>query len=373
MNSLRIKQQKEVLDYDNNINRQILDRVKRQISNYTENVKERVEDVSTESLVENISVKLNSILKKKIFNLETLFMQKGSVAPNVREEVLNYILNNGDVLELFNKLVEIRRDPTLERRTKDIIDKYIYGLEPAINALVYGFENYSYVAMDIPTVAVRLPVIINTLGFYKYIQEMFLTSNLQTLNDDSFNAYYDSFIPTLDAVLRDAYNASDIKGITTSNLYKKYLKRKEVIETESGKKMSKGEDTNLKQSIFGLREYTPIVAPSDMKAPTSKGVQTETQDEFFEDLPPPPPPEEFKDIDELATDLQQRQIFGPAVDLAAAVAPAAAAEETPTQTKKAEQKRKKKEEDTTTARTEAAAAADFEGVRQQPKSPAKPK
>jgi len=387
MNSLRIKQQKEVLDYDNNINRQILDKVKRQISNYSENVKERVDDVTTEALVENISMKLNSILKKKIFNLETLFLQKGSVAPNVREEVLNYILNNGDVLELFNRLVEIRKDPKLERRAREVMDRFIYGLEPAVNALVYGFENYAYKAIDIPVVSVRLPVIINTLGFYKYIQEMFLTRNLQTITDDSFNAYYDSFIPTLEMELRDAYNVSDIKGFSTSNLYKNYLKRKETIELESGKKMSKAEDTNLKQSIFGLREYTPIVAPSDMKEPTSKGVQTEAQDEFFEAASPPPtfeaelpePPEEFRDKEQFGDTLPERQVYGRPIPLTedegAVAAPAAAPafqytnfgddfELTPAQ-KKAEKKRKKKEAEAIKARTEGAEAADFEAVRQQ--------
>lgn len=385
MSSLRIKQQKEVLDYDNNINRQILDKVKRQISNYTENVKERVNDVTTEALVENVSTKLNSILKKKIFNLETLFLQKGSVAPNVREEVLNYILNNGDVLELFNRLVEIRKDPKLERRAREVMDRFIYGLEPAVNALVYGFENYAYRAIDIPVVAVRLPVIINTLGFYKFIQEMFLTRNLQTITDDSFNAYYDSFIPTLEMELRDAYNVSDIKGISSSNLYKKFLKRKEVIELESGKKMSKGEEDNLKQSIFGLREYTPKVLPSDMKEPTSKGVQTEESE--FESIPAaalPEPPEEFRDKKQSDDTLPERQVFGQAIPLTedegAVAAPAAAAPafqltdfgddfELTSAQKKAEKKRKKKEAEAIKARTEAAAAADFEGVKQPESKP----
>ena len=387
MNSLRIKQQKEVLDYDNNINRQILNKVKRQISNYTEDVKERVDDVSTEALVENISAKLNSILKKKIFNLETLFMQKGSVAPNIREEVLNYILNNGDVLELFNRLVEIRKDPKLERRAREVMDRYIYGLESVVNALVYGFENYAYKVIDVPTISVRLPVIINTLGFYKFIQEMFLTRNLQTITDDSFNAYYDSFIPTLDMNLRDAYNQSDIKSISSTNLYKNYLKRKEQIESDTGKKMSKGEDENLKQSIFGLREYTPKVLASDMEAPTSKGVQTDTiEDEFYQPVAPPPP-REFRDEVQFGDtlpeseimgakeleDIPQRQVFGPATTLGeeegAVAAPATPIEErfefTPAQ-KKAEKKRKQKEAKATAARTEAAAEADFEGVRQPP-------
>ena len=149
--SLRAKQNMEILDVWKNLNSQIVGRENKQIQAFPESLLPKTQrdlgaEVNTDKSVENI----NRVLETKLGSLEYLVQQFASGAgitgltkTDVRtttHQAEEQITNTGDVVPLWNSIVRQYQQQGLSRESQNILKVKVQELSPNLDAITYGMN-----------------------------------------------------------------------------------------------------------------------------------------------------------------------------------------------------------------------------------------
>jgi hypothetical protein len=145
--SLRAKQNMEILDVFKNIQSQVVGRQNKQIQAYPESLLPKTQrdlgaEVNTDKSVEN----MNRVLEVKLGALEFLVQQFASGAGVLANSLTlkevkaparqaeEQITNTGDISPLWNGIVRLYTEPGLSRESQKIIKVKVQELTPNLDA-----------------------------------------------------------------------------------------------------------------------------------------------------------------------------------------------------------------------------------------------
>lgn len=144
MQSLRDRQIREVLDEDQNINRQVFDREKQQVRVFQDNVlPKKTRDTEAEISVDKLIENLNRILENKLTSLEYLLSKivgTSNIGDAEGRRSYNNVVSNGDFITTYNQLIRVYTTQGISRNSQEIIKVKFQEIKPNIDAIIYGIE-----------------------------------------------------------------------------------------------------------------------------------------------------------------------------------------------------------------------------------------
>ena len=209
--TLRAKQNMEILDVFKDLHSQIVGRQNKQIQAFPESLLPKTQrdlgaEVNTDKAVERI----NQVLEVKLGSLEYLvgefatskdldpmfLMKPGSKLPGKQAE--DIITNTGDIVPLWNGIVRLYQEPGLSRESQNIIKVKIQELTPNLEAIVYGFNS----ALDfvfrqrVMNASLMLAVMeyLRTLSVYTVIKQQVDSGLLELLSVEALHRTYKNLL-----------------------------------------------------------------------------------------------------------------------------------------------------------------------------------
>lgn len=209
--SLRAKQNMEILDVWKDLNSQIVGRQNRQIQAYPESLLPKTQrdlgaEVNTDKSVENI----NRVLEVKLGALEFLVQQfasgagidptsltKKDVRPQAKQAE-EQITNTGDIVPLWNSVVRLYQQQGLSRESQNIIKVKVQELTPNLEAMVYGMNQaIDYIFHErIINAPLMLMVMefLRTLSVYTVIKQQVDSGQLELLSVEQLQRAYKNLL-----------------------------------------------------------------------------------------------------------------------------------------------------------------------------------
>jgi hypothetical protein len=142
MNSIRAKQQMEILDVWKNINAQVTARTGKQIAVFPDTIAPKTQrDVGAEVNVDKAVEQLNKVIEQKLGALEYLIqgIDSREIKSNTQMEKAKQDSEaTGEIVPLWNGIVRTYQQPALSRDSQSAISVKVQELTPNLNAIVYG-------------------------------------------------------------------------------------------------------------------------------------------------------------------------------------------------------------------------------------------
>lgn len=293
MSILRNQQIDEILDADNKINRQLFERIKTQVKQFAEEKKERnamqiTNDVNLDSNVE----RLLKILEEK-YNAGETFLMSSFTYDSSNQKSLEKLLNNQEIITLYNKIVNLLNSSTLEESQKEALKLKILDLKPLIDSISYIM--YSIIrVLDDPLTHPRLNIqpdfLINADGRRNYImkflpriftsystirviQKQLERNNIYTpITVEEINTEFNQFLNDYRVDNgADFIDDPDILNILNNSVKNKSIedakeKRIRQIEQETGKPLSQEEKNKLSNMFLKTPITTSNLSEAELKA-----------------------------------------------------------------------------------------------------------
>ena len=213
--TLRAKQNQEILDVYKNLNRQIVALQNKQVAVFPETLKPKTErDVGVEVNVDKSIENLNRAMELKLGALE-FFVQnisihhraKGLSAPvETTAPFINAqqsLTNTGDIIPLWNAVVRFYQTPLLSRDSQEAVKVKLQELEPNLEAMIYGLNSaidYIFSFRDFTDkVGLALLDLLRTLAVYKGIKRQVDSAELQLITADILQADFKNVFQDLSA------------------------------------------------------------------------------------------------------------------------------------------------------------------------------
>ena len=207
--SLRAKQNMEILDVWKDLNSQIVGRQNKQIQAYPESLLPKTQrdvgaEVNTDKSIENI----NRVLEVKLGALEflvsqfaggagilsTMLTKKDPQAKQAEEQ----ITNTGDVVPLWNSVVRLYQQQGLSRESQNIIKVKVQELTPNLEAMVYGMNqavDYVFRERNMNAgLALIVLEFLRTLSVYTVIKQQVDSGLLELLSVEQLQRAYKNLL-----------------------------------------------------------------------------------------------------------------------------------------------------------------------------------
>ena len=209
--TLRAKQNMEILDVFKDLHSQIVGRQNKQIQAFPETLLPKTQrdlgaEVNTDKAVERI----NQVLETKLGSLEYLvgefasgpgidpmfMVKKDARLPGKQAE--DIITNTGDIVPLWNSIVRLYQEPGLSRESQNIIKVKIQELTPNLEAIVYGFNSaIDYIFRQrMMNASLMLSVMeyLRTLSVYVVIKQQVDSGLLELLSVEALHRTYKNLL-----------------------------------------------------------------------------------------------------------------------------------------------------------------------------------
>ena len=228
--SIRAKQQMEILDVWKNINAQVTARTGKQIAVFPDTIAPKTQrDVGAEVNVDKAVEQLNKVIEQKLGALEYLIQGiNGAIVKkdNTFDKATQESETTGDVVPLWNSIVRAYQQPALSRDSQSAISVKVQELTPNLSAVMYGLMSAIDSQFDLIDQAEeqsslydggRILNLLRSYSVYKYIAKSVDTSTFMILTapmlETEFkNAFEDlsqdrvqllkQYAPDADAILR---------------------------------------------------------------------------------------------------------------------------------------------------------------------------
>jgi len=209
--TLRAKQNMEILDVFKDLHSQIVGRQNKQIQAFPETLLPKTQrdlgaEVNTDKAVERI----NQVLETKLGSLEYLvgefasgpgidpmfMVKKDARLPGKQAE--DIVTNTGDIVPLWNGIVRLYKEPGLSRESQNIIKVKVQELTPNLEAMVYGMNS----AMDyvfrqrVMNASLMLMIMefLRTLSVYVVIKQQVDSGLLELLSVEALHRTYKNLL-----------------------------------------------------------------------------------------------------------------------------------------------------------------------------------
>lgn len=230
--SLRAKQNMEILDVWKDLNSQIVGRQNRQIQAYPDSLLPKTQrdlgaEVNTDKSIENI----NRVLEVKLGALEflvsqfaggagilaTMLTKKDPSAKQAEEQ----ITNTGDIVPLWNSVVRLYQQQGLSRESQNIIKVKVQELTPNLEAMVYGMNqavDYVFRERNMNAgLALIVLEFLRTLSVYTIINQQVDSGQLELLSVEQLQRAYKNLL--------------EEQSTERQAILKKFSKRGNIIDT----------------------------------------------------------------------------------------------------------------------------------------------
>lgn len=148
VDTIRARQNAEMLDVYKNVNRQVFERERKQVQTFPQSLKPKTQrDLGVELNVDKSVEALNKTLEVKLSALEYA-VQNFTTDPTVDlpmqyrasqvVRALTEAINTGDVIPLWNQAARLYRTSGLSRESQQIVKTKLQDLKPNLEALQYG-------------------------------------------------------------------------------------------------------------------------------------------------------------------------------------------------------------------------------------------
>lgn len=223
--SLRNKQIAEVLDVWRNINRQVFNREKKQVSGWLEGVVPKTQrDLDAEVGIDKLLEQINKAIDAKLVAFD-LFLTKGADDSASLSKLQQEIVATGDVIILWNSIARIYTKTGISRQSQELIKVKLVNIQNGIDALVYGSNK----VVDNFTTAVNLLIdqdetekakvlfkllheIINMYGVYALIQRQIKSGTLSVIEPPDVSAEVEDYIATKSDVFQTLMAHADFQN-----------------------------------------------------------------------------------------------------------------------------------------------------------------
>jgi hypothetical protein len=288
MNSIRAKQQMEILDVWKNINAQVTARTGKQIAVFPDTIAPKTQrDVGAEVNVDKVVEQLNKTIDQKLGALEYLIqnVEKSYTAKDTSyDKATQESETTGDVVPLWNSIVRSYQQPSLSRDSQNAIHVKVQELTPNLNAITYGLmsaidELFSLIdqagegASDYD--GGRILNLLRSYSVYKYIAKSVDTTTFQVLTvpmlETEFkNAFEDLTQDRVQLLKAYAPSATDILRSTVRNIpdfpVNDFADRVKSLEEELGFNLpadviARMRRLNKPDQLVALAEVKNSVAP----------------------------------------------------------------------------------------------------------------
>ena len=213
--TLRDKQNMEILDVFKNLRSQIVDRERKQIAVFPESVMPKTQrDLGVEVNADKGIETLNRILEMKLGSLE-YFVQNINVenrgaprgALSERAVILPYsqayqqVTTTGDVVGAWNAIVRGYQTQGLSKQSQEIIKVKLQELKGNLEAMKYGLSSgvqaiFEHKIVDAP-IALKILELLRALSVYTLISSQADSGMLEILNVESLRSAYKNIFESL--------------------------------------------------------------------------------------------------------------------------------------------------------------------------------
>lgn len=296
MSNLRRKQVEEVLDEDRRINRRVFDKEKEQAKVFTEATKPKSDrDLSIEVDVDRSVEKFNSLIEKKLIDLDIIF--KYAPTDSRYREAQKEILSTGSTIIAYNDLARLAIRPDLSQVTKEAVKTKITQIQNGVDALVYGIgelvKKWSGQGADIADFAKRTYPLLSVYILFKTIQRQLFKGSITPLTtaelENNMREWRASLAGSDRAEVANFLGKiSNVERALQLNLRPVVVKAKEdalrrranILRAEKGAPLSEDELTYLRNSIFGVGESPTIDPALRAELDRQAGIETRAKAEI---------------------------------------------------------------------------------------------
>lgn len=210
--TLRAKQNMEILDVFKDLHSQIVGRQNKQIQAFPETLLPKTQrdlgaEVNTDKAVERI----NQVLETKLGSLEYLvgefvsgsrvgkpgLLTQEPVRPQAKQAE-DIVTNTGDIVPLWNSIVRLYQEPGLSRESQNIIKVKVQELTPNLEAMVYGLNSaIDFVFRERIIIAPLMLVVmefLRTLSIYTVIKQQVDSGLLEQLSVEQLQRTYKNLL-----------------------------------------------------------------------------------------------------------------------------------------------------------------------------------
>ena len=257
---------RDVLDYDKNINRRVIEFNKRFIENFDDNVRVDTQlDKTVEQRVINEVAKVSQILEAKEATVEKALnsVQGIDINKQMTKTATDEVVNNAELIRFYNDLIRSYLSIDVNQMTRAAIETNIQELNPYVNALVYSLNKFLDTKVYVGPIGTAssaekyrhmyLTRLITTLSIVSIIQKSMFRKKYEILNEGNIgmenDIYYDSKngnVP-IQNYIDDAFNQS-VQKLVKDDVIKR---REDLITSDQTKALSPVERKQLRRLIFG--------------------------------------------------------------------------------------------------------------------------
>jgi len=210
VDTIRQRATMEMLDVWKNVNRQVFNREKKQVSVFPETVLPKTQrDIGTEVNVDKSIEQLNRLIESRLAPLEALLLSFNPTAKTfgTKDFDSNFQLavNTGDIIPLWNQIVRYYQQQGLSRQSQELVKVSLQQLKPNLDAINYGLRSgidkaLSSSSFQAPSVSkpvnLSSKVALTAMEFlradsvYKAINQQIASGGFSVLDNQSLNSQY---------------------------------------------------------------------------------------------------------------------------------------------------------------------------------------
>lgn len=255
MDSLRAKQNMEILDVFKDINGQVVGLQKRQIQQFPESLMPKTQrDIGAEVNTDKGIEQVNRTLELKLGALEILvqnFSRGGSgISPDelsakenktLTGQVEQTVTNTGDVVPLYNAIVRSSQAQGINRDSQNIIKVKVQDLLPNLDAMNYGIHSavdYLFENRNLsPAIGLTILELLRTLSVYQMMKQQVESGLLELISSDGLARAYKNVLDDQStnrlALLkqfapRGAITSSSIRNIPDFDILDREVRLKQI-------------------------------------------------------------------------------------------------------------------------------------------------
>jgi hypothetical protein len=325
MSILRDQQIDEILNAENKLKRQIMDRLNTQVKQFNESRPEKSESQVTNDINIDANIdKLLQILEAK-YNAGETFLYSSISYDNSNQKLLTQLLSNQDVLTLFNKTINLLNSTT-EENSKDALKLKILQIKPLIDSI--SFVIFSIIRIiDDPDTHPRIPAgggfapnlqgirvyfekflprIFTSYSVIRTIQKQLERNSYKPVSVDEinteFNQFMDDYRADFGSLWIDDANTVRVLDDSIKNRSVQDAKNKRIKQMEQelgGQPLSPEELRNISNMYLDTPLITSNLSEAELKAIADsiygigEQIRVERENRRMAGLPPEDIPDEI--------------------------------------------------------------------------------
>jgi len=189
---LREKQNREVGEYNNAINRQVINKMHSQVALWeSERPVNTILDNETTTNYEETVKDLGDLLTNKLTTIETIDLNNSGSEKQYKE-----VIDNSDFIRKYNLLVKPLSSGNVLKKTKSAIENLVQPLQTTIEQITVAFgklvENKRAVGIS------RINPILSSYSVFDYVKQQYRNNVFTPILTGNLQSYYsNNFVPRL--------------------------------------------------------------------------------------------------------------------------------------------------------------------------------